>query len=165
MQKPHIARDLFIRVVGYATSLFAAWIVYFWFVVAKVPGPGSIRDRFLAASILALIGGFSAALALMAFPWVFVVWIYSKIRLSGPAFFACAGVLLMILIGCVASSLSWKPLFIEDQTFWEGALIALERQGIGLALAGATLGLGYWSLAERSIARNLRPVVIGSDPK
>jgi hypothetical protein len=165
MQKPHIAKDLFIRVIGYATSVAAAWIVYFWFVVAKTSGPGSVEGRLLAALILALVGGFSAALALMTFPWVFVVWIYSKIRLSGPAFFACAGVLLMILLGCVASSLSWKPLFIEDQTFWEGALIALQRQGVGLALAGATLGLGYWSLAERLVARNVRPAAIGADPR
>jgi len=156
MQKPHIARDLFIRVIAYAASVAAAWIIYFWFVVAKVPGPGIVEGRLLAALIIALVGGFSAALALMAFRWVFIVWIYSKVRLPGPAFFASAGVLLMVPLGCVASSLSWKPLFIEDQTFREGAFIALERQGIGLALAGAILGLGYWALAERFNARKVR---------
>jgi hypothetical protein len=57
----------------------------------------------------------------------------------------------MILIGCVMSSVSPKPLFIEDQTFLEGALIALQRQGVGLALAGMIIGLGYWFFAERTI--------------
>jgi hypothetical protein len=60
----------------------------------------------------------------------------------------------MISIGCAASSVSPKPLFIEDQTFIEGVLIALERQGACLALAGTILGLGYWFLAEKNVAAN-----------
>jgi hypothetical protein len=55
----------------------------------------------------------------------------------------------MILVGCAASSVSPKPLFIEDQTFLEGVFIALERQGVCLALAGAIIGAGYWFLAEK----------------
>ena len=60
-----------------------------------------------------------------------------------------AGATLMILVGCMASSLSPKPLFMEDQTFFEGVIIALERQGLCLAVAGAVLGLGYWFFAEK----------------
>ena len=57
----------------------------------------------------------------------------------------------MVLAGSAVSSISPKPLFIEDQTFMQGVLIAIERQGLCLALAGATLGLGYWFLAERKV--------------
>ncbi len=153
MQKLVGVRILFIRIIGYTMSAGAAWLVYFSCLAAEVPGPGSMSERLLAALIVTLVGGFSVALVLMTLPWMLTVWIYLKVRPSGPAFFACAGVLLMVLLGCVASSLSWKPLFIEDQTFWEGVLIALKRQGVILALAGATIGLGYWLLAERFIAR------------
>lgn len=63
----------------------------------------------------------------------------------------------MVLIGCAASSLSPKPLFIEDQTFLEGVLIALERQGFCLALAGTIIGIGYWFFAERCLTDKRHP--------
>jgi hypothetical protein len=92
----------------------------------------------------------------MTLPWILVVWIYRWIKLPAFAYFPCASALLMVFAGSAVSSMSPKPLFIEDQTFMQGVLIAIERQGICLALAGAILGLGYWFLAERSLSLQKR---------
>ena len=92
------------------------------------------------------------AIVVMPLPWALVLWIYSRVKWSGVVYFAGIGALLMLLIGSAASSVSPKPLFIEDQTFLEGVLIAFQRQGVCLALAGTIIGLGYWFLAERNVA-------------
>lgn len=144
-------RRLFIRAAGYAISMAVAWLVYIGGIAAEIPGPGSVAQRLLAASIFSLIGGFAAALALMAPSWILSMWIYLRFRLSGPVFFIVTATILMVILGCISSSLSWKPLFIEDQTFLEGFVIALKRQGMILAAAGAAAGLGYWHLAEKFI--------------
>ena len=64
-------------------------------------------------------------------------------------YFTALGAVLTILFGCAASSLAPKPLFIEDQTFSEGFVIALQRQGIGFLSTGLLFGLTYWYLSER----------------
>jgi len=125
-------------------------IFYVTWIAVEV-GAGSFRDRLIAALVLCAIGGFSAALVLMTLPWALVVWLRRAVRLSGPAYFACAGTLLTILVGCAASSLSPKPLFVEDQTFFEGVLIALQRQGVCLAIAGAVIGFAYWFSTEKNL--------------
>jgi hypothetical protein len=142
-----------VRAIAYLISAVVGWIVYFSCIAARIPGPGSNSDRHLAALIFSLVGGFAVALVLTTLAWIFVVWIHLKSRRTGPAYLVGFGALIMILNGCIASSLSWKPLFIEDQTFLEGVLIALKRQGAILAVAGASLGFVYWLLAERFIAR------------
>ena len=71
---------------------------------------------------------------------------YRSLRISGPLYFAGIGALLTFVIGCATTSLSPKPLFIEDQAFFEGAIIAAEREGIILLLGGATFGFIYWFL-------------------
>lgn len=109
-----------IRVAGYAMSAILAWVFYVSWIAAEGPGPGGLRDRLFAALFFCMFGGFSAALVLMTLPWTLVVWMHRKVRLSGAAYFACAGALLMILVGCAVSSVSPKPLFVEDQTFLEG---------------------------------------------
>lgn len=145
-----------IRVAGYALSVTASLVFYVSWIAAEV-GPGNLRSRITAALFFCMFGGFSAALVSMILPWVLVVWIYRKVRLSGVVYFACAGALLMILLGSVTSAVSPKPLFIEDQTFFEGMLIALQRQGLCLALAGAIIGFGYWSLAEKNVIGERQP--------
>jgi hypothetical protein len=57
------------------------------------------------------------------------------------------GAPLLFVIGCAAASISPKPLWIEDQTFLEGALIAVVRQG--LSFSGVVFGASYWFLSER----------------
>jgi hypothetical protein len=88
---------------------------------------------------------------LLTVPLVAIVWIYGKARISGAAYFTIAGSLLVVIIGCATASIAPKPLFGEDQTFFEGVGIALQRQGICLVIAGAIVGIGYWFLAERNI--------------
>jgi len=146
-----------IRVVGYAMSAIVACVFFVSWIAAEVPGPGSLRDRLFAALFFCIFGGFSATLLLMTVPWALVVWMYRKVRLSGAVYFACAGTILMILVGCAVSSVSPKPLFVEDQTFLEGVLIALQRQGVCLALAGAIIGFGYWFLVEKNVIDEHHP--------
>ena len=129
-------RTTAIRLAGYALSCTLAWVFYVGWIAAESPGPRSLQSSLFAALFFCVFGGFSAALVLMALPWALVVFIFSKVRLPGAAYFPCAGALLMILLGCAISSLSPKPLFIEDQTFFEGALITLERQGVCLCPRG-----------------------------
>jgi hypothetical protein len=145
-------RTAFIRIAGYALSSAVAWVFYLGWIAAELRGSGSFQDRLVGALFLSIFGGFSAALVMMILPWAFTVWLYRKVQQFGAVYFACAGALLTIPIGCAASSMSPKPLFIEDQTFLEGMKIALERQGLCLALAGMFLGLGYWFIAERNVA-------------
>jgi hypothetical protein len=98
------------------------------------------------ALFFGLTGGFGLALVVMSLLWVAMVSGYARLRSRGPLYFVGIGAFLMFGIGCATSSLSWKPLFIEDQTFFEGVIIAAQRQGIILLLGGATFGFLYWFL-------------------
>ena len=142
---------ILIRVAGYALSALLACIFYVCWIATETSfsSPGSVRDQLFAALFFCVIGGFSAALLVMSALWIVVIWALRRIRRSTGAYFAGAGAILMVLVGCMASSLSPKLLFVEDQTFFEGVFIALERQGLCLALSGALLGLGYWFFAEK----------------
>ena len=117
--------------------------------------PGLIFSVGLAF-FFCLTDGFGLALALLSLPWIAVVLGYRNLRSSGPLYFAGIGALLTFVIGCTTSSLSWKPLFIEDQTFFEGAIITAERQGIILLLAGAMFGLIYWFVRYSNALREKR---------
>jgi hypothetical protein len=66
-------------------------------------------------------------------------------------YFSTMGAALIFLVGCAMSSLAPKPLFIEDQTFFEGFRIAVERQGLVFVLAGAVFGCLYWLVSERTL--------------
>jgi hypothetical protein len=48
-----------------------------------------------------------------------------------------------------------KPFWIEDQTFLEGAMVAVERQGVCLLLSGIAVGACYWWL-ERRVPSDIR---------
>lgn len=94
-------------------------------------------------------GGIAAALLAMALPWSLAVLWTNRIREFGLVSSLTLGSALTILLGCAASSLAPKPLFIEDQTFLKGFVIALQRQGICLLLAGLLFGVTYWYLSQR----------------
>ena len=141
------------RIGGYvlsavlASAFYIVWDVVSWDLQLDPP----MTD--LAVPLFVLIfGGFGAALALMSLPWIVAVCGYSRLRRWGQVYFAGIGAVLMFVLGCATSSLSPKPSFIEDQTILEGAIIAAERQGICLALAGIIFGLSYWYLCERPCA-------------
>ncbi len=140
------------KIAGFAVAALLSTVLYLGWIIIEVSTPSlaSWRDSLPAALLLCIVGGFLAALVLMTVPWIFVILIYRKTRIPGAAYFACAGSLLMVLLGSTASSLSPKPLFIEDQTFVQGVLVAIQRQGVCFLLSGALFGLTYWFLAERS---------------
>jgi hypothetical protein len=143
------------RLVGYIAALLVASLFYVsWFTVAnKAPGSDvAILFRIGVAIFFWAFGGVAVALGAMALPWSFAVIWARRIKQFGLVYFLTLGAALMILLGCTASSLAPKPLFIEDQTFFEGFVIALQRQGICLLLTGLVFGLTYWCLSERGRA-------------
>jgi hypothetical protein len=85
----------------------------------------------------------------MAFPWYFSVRWYDRLQRFGLIYFPLNGAATALIIGSCTSSLSLKSLFIEDQTFLEGFMIAIERQGICLLLTGFVFGLTFWVVSER----------------
>src|SRR5579862_5137125 len=145
-----------VRMVGYASSAIVASAFYVSWIAAESPGPSSMRDRLYAALFFYAFGGFAATFVLMTLPWAVAVWMYRKVQLAGAAYFACAGALLMILVGCAVSSVFPKPLFVEDQTFLRGVAIALQRQGVCLVLAGVIFGIGYWLFVEKNLTGSYR---------
>ena len=142
-----------VRIAGYAVMAIAACAFYVcWTTIqSSLSSPGGWRISFVVALVLCL--SVAAALIPMTMLWIGVAWMYRKMQISGAVYFTCAGAILMVLLGCTAFSLSPKPLFIEDQTFFEGLLIALERQGVCLTLDGALMGFGYWLIAEKRHSR------------
>lgn len=95
---------------------------------------------------------FAPALLLMILPWWLAVSVYRKLRLPGQLYFPGVGALLVFVLGCTTASLAPKPLFVEDQTFLQGATIAAERQGIAFLLAGLAFGACYWFFSGRQVA-------------
>ncbi len=93
--------------------------------------------------------GFLQALLLLILPWTAAVWVRRKFRWSDRLYFPAAGALLLFVIGCTAASISPKLLFIEDQTFLQGALIAAQRQGFCFVISGAAFGASYWFISKR----------------
>jgi len=96
-----------------------------------------------------LFQGTAVALVSLFFPWCLVVWGYRRLQYSGLVYFGLIGAAATFIIGCGTASLSWKPLFVEDQTFLQGFMIAVERQGVCLLLTGLVFGLTYWFVSER----------------
>ena len=80
---------------------------------------------------------------------VFVCSLVLLTQRYGLTYFSLIGAATILVIGSMISSLSPKPLFIEDQTFLEGFMIAIERQGICLLLTGFVFGLTFWLVSER----------------
>jgi hypothetical protein len=147
--------DVARRIASYAVSAIVASLVYIvWFVVdiridqRGSPDPG-FRFDFGFAFIFSLIGGFALALLIMTIPWAIALWAHLKTRWDGRIYFPAVGGLLVFTLGCVAASISPKPLFIEDQTFLEGAVITAQRQGPCLLISGIAFGACYWWLERR----------------
>jgi hypothetical protein len=143
------------RLVGYLASVTSASLFYVvWFVVSveqnRTPG-GDVTVLFKIgiAVFFWLFGGMGAAFVLMAFPWYLTVVWHDRLKRFGLIYFSLIGAATTIVIGCGTSSLSPKPLFIEDQTFLEGFTIAIQRQGICLLLTGLVFGLTFWLVSER----------------
>jgi hypothetical protein len=111
----------------------------------------SMGFRFLFASFFWVAGGFAPTLLVMIVPWSVAVSAYRKLRWPGQLYFPGVGAFMVFVLGCTSASLAPKPLFVEDQTFLQGAAIAAERQGIAFLLAGLAFGACYWFFGERLI--------------
>ncbi len=143
------------RLVGYLASVASASLFYVaWFVIAFEPALTPHEDVSVSymiglALVFWLVGGVGAALVLMALPWYLAVRVYGRMHRFGLVYFSIIGSTTAFVLGCGASSLSPKPLFIEDQSFFEGFRIAAEREGGCLLLTGLVFGITFWLVSER----------------
>ena len=143
------------RLVGYLASVVSASLFYVvWVVVSFGPNRSSGGDvtvlfKIGFALFFWLFSGMAAAFVLMAFPWYMAVRWQDRLQRFGPMYFPLIGAVTTLVIGCVTSSLSPKPLFVEDQTLIEGFMIAVQRQGICLLLTGLVFGLTFWLVSDR----------------
>ena len=145
------------RSVGYLLSAIAASLIYVCWLFTEITSARanvarSVFDLGLSL-VIWLTGGFSAALVLMVFPWIIAVSAYRRLRWSSRIYFPVVGAVLVFVIGCATTSVSPKPLWIEDQTFFEGARIAALRQGASFFVSGVVFGAVYWFLCERGQER------------
>jgi hypothetical protein len=143
------------RAAGYAASAIAASLIYIvWTAVWTAFGGAEPRVGltfgFGFAFAFWLINGFALALLLMILPWAIAVWAHLDTRWDGRLYFPAVGAALVFILGCAASSISPKPLWIEDQTFLEGAVITAQRQGLCLVVSGIAFGACYWWLDRRN---------------
>jgi hypothetical protein len=149
--------DLARRVAGYAVSAILASLVYVvWLMVSITFGEGNHPSLIFGlgfASFFLFADGFALALLLMIVPWAVAVWVQFKTRLDSRIYFPTVGASLLFAFGCTTASISPKPLWMENQTFLEGAVIAAERQGIGLLLSGIAFGACYCWLERKIQAR------------
>ena len=144
------------RAVGYLVSAIVASLVYIaWFLVDLTrmrPHVTGIAFDLSFSVFFWLTGGYAVTLVILMFPWAFAVWAHRRLRLSGEIYFPAVGACFIILIGCAMASISPKPLWIEDQTFLEGALIAAARQGLSFLFSGIAFGASYWFGTERQFS-------------
>ena len=98
-----------------------------------------------------LFGGFAFVFLPLILPWIVAVRVFPRDRYSGKLYFPLVGAALIFVLGCVVASLMPKPLFVEDQTFFAGVLLAAKREGLCFALAGIIFGAAYWFLCERYV--------------
>ena len=142
-------------VLGYACSAaFASgfYILWLYISMSSDAAPGqttSLQFRLGFAVFFCAFGGFIPAIVLMIVPWLLAVLIYRRVSVPGWIYYSAIGAVSTALIGCATSSLAPKPLFIEDQTFIEGVIIAAERQGVCMLLAGLLFGTSFWFLSGR----------------
>jgi hypothetical protein len=140
----------------YGVSAIVALLLYIvsLAVYISVSDPQAAKPGFLFgigfAIVFSLLGGFALAFLLMLVPWAIAAWIQLKTRWNGRIYFPAAGALLVFILGCAAASISPKPLFVDEQTFWEGALLTAQREGLALLIAGIAFGVCYGWLERRS---------------
>jgi hypothetical protein len=139
------------RMVGYLASFSSASLFYLvWLAVQNRTSASHVTVRFQIGFALFfwIFGGMAAALVLMAFPWCLAVVWHGRLQRSGLMYFSLIGAATTTVIGCATASLAPKPLFIEDQTFLEGFMIAIQRQGICLMFTGLVFGLTFWFVSR-----------------
>jgi hypothetical protein len=142
------------RLVGYLASVTTASLFYVVWIAVQNRTPGvPVLFNIGFAFFFWLVGGMGAAFVLMAFPWYLAVFWHDRLQRFGLMYFSLIGAAITIVIASGSSSLSPKPLFVEDQTFLQGFMVAVQRQGVCLLLTGLVFGLTFWLVSER-----LRPL-------
>ena len=139
------------RMVGYLASFSSASLFYLvWLAVQNRTSASHVTVRFQIGFALFfwIFGGMAAALVLMAFPWYLAVVWHGRLQRSGLMYFSLIGAAITTVIGCATASLAPKPLFIEDQTFLEGFMIAIQRQGVCMMFTGLVFGLTFWFVSR-----------------
>jgi hypothetical protein len=142
------------RVVGYLASATFASLFYLAWIFCEQLWLSRDASVFLGLSgliVFLFIGGFALVFLPLMIPWIAAVIAFPRAKLSGNVYFTVAGAILVFVTGCLVTSLMPKPLFIEDQTFYEAVLIAVKREGVCFALAGCIFGASYWFLCERHV--------------
>jgi hypothetical protein len=147
------------RSLGYVVGSLLGFLFYVaWiFCELSLSSRGAHEQFVTTLGVLiwfALFGGFGVVFLALILPWAVAVSVFPQGRWSGKLYFTFVGAILVFVLGCLISSLMPKPLFIEDQTFFEGVIIAVKRQGICLALAGSVFGASYWFVSERHARAN-----------
>ena len=142
------------RAIGYTSGAILASLIYVKWVMVSAPHEpsdphGNLVFLITFSFFFWLVDGFALTLILMIIPWIIVVWAYRRLQWSGSIYFPIAGSLLLFVIACAATSIAPKPLWMDDQTFLHGALIATQRQGICFLASGLLFGASYWLLGER----------------
>jgi hypothetical protein len=105
------------RLAGYLASVTIASLFYVvWFAVQNRTSDSHVTVLLdiWVAFFFWLFGGMGAAFVLMAFPWYLAVVWHDRLQRFGPVYFSLIGAATTIAIACGTSSLSPKPLFIED---------------------------------------------------
>jgi hypothetical protein len=121
------------RRVGFLASVASASLFYVvcFTVSLGFDGPRDMHNGLFDigfAIFFWFFDGVAAALALMVLPWYLVVRLSARLQCFSLLYFSTSGAVITLVIGCGTSSLSPKPLFIEDQSFIEGFMITAERQ-------------------------------------
>ncbi len=139
------------RFAGYLTAAAAGSLVYTigGLIVMVVITPGHSLLSTMKFALAAWLGVFFIAVVSMFLPWRLAVLVSRLFNCAGISYFIGTAAAASLVVGCVISSLFPKPLFVEDQTFFEGVRIAAERQGWLLLLTGVAGGLTYWFVSER----------------
>lgn len=148
-------------VLGYVCSAAVAstfYIIWLCIILHAAASEQTINLplEFGLAVFLYVFGGFLAAMGLMIVPWLLAVRVYRWVKLPGWIYYAAIGAVSTLVLGCSTSSLAPKPLFVEDQTFFEGAVIAAERQGVCMLLTGLLFGFTFWFLSGRRLQTAVR---------
>jgi len=123
----------------------------FGFSAQMLSAPGIVADNSIVFEVIPLVPvvTFIDTSVCMFIPWVLLMCISYKIRWFGPRFFMASGSGSAVVAGCIASFLMPKPLFIEDQTFFQVLIIFAERLAPLLFVSGLIGGWTYWFIAER----------------
>jgi hypothetical protein len=140
------------RLVGYLAGFSGASLFYVvWFSVEIRTPASNVGILFDVgfAIFFWLFEGMAAALVLMALPWYLALMLHHRIKRSGLIYFSVVAAALTTVLACATSSLAPKPFFVEDQTFLEGFMIAIQRQGICFLLSGLLFGATFWFVSER----------------